>query len=77
MEKEEEITGRSEAGEITVYAKIGKQEITFCYVENAAEADGTPTGNHPFTRSEVGEAGRAQNKEIAVEKTAEDTKTGR
>ena len=34
MEQEEEITRRSGAGEITVYAKIGQKEITFCYVEN-------------------------------------------
>ena len=57
--KREEITGRSEAGEITVYAKIGKQEITFCYVENVTEAGRNVHRSHPFTRSEVGEAGRA------------------
>ena len=33
MEQEEEITRRSGAGEITVYAKIGQKDITFCYVE--------------------------------------------
>lgn len=73
MEKEEEITRRSEAGEITVYAKIGKQEITFCYVENATEADGTPI---EATLSPVQKLEKQdeRNKEIAVEKTVEDTK---
>ena len=73
MEKEEEITGRSEAGEITVYAKIGKQEITFCYVENATEADGTPTETtlSPVQKLEKQDE---RNKEIAVERTVEDTK---
>ena len=73
MEKEEEITGRSEAGEITVYAKIGKQEITFCYVENVTEADGTPTETtlSPVQKLEKQDE---RNKEIAIEKTVEDTK---
>lgn len=73
MEKEEEITGRSEAGEITVYAKIGQKEITFCYVENATEADGTPT---EATLSPVQKLEKQdeRNKEIALEKTVEDTK---
>lgn len=72
-EKEEEITGRSEAGEITVYAKIGKQEITFCYVENVPQADGTPA---EATLSPVRKLEKQdeRNREIAVERTVEDTK---
>lgn len=64
MEKEEEIT---------VYAKIGKQEIIFCYVENATEADGTPTETilSPVQKLEKQDE---RNKEIAVERTVEDTK---
>ena len=75
MEKEEEITRKSEAGEITVYAKIGKQEITFCYVENATEQteDGT-TLQAPLSPVEKLEKQDERNKEIALEKTVEDTK---
>lgn len=75
MEKEEEITRRSEAGEITVYAKIGKQEITFCYVDNATEQteDGT-TLQAPLSPVEKLEKQDERNKEIALERTVEDTK---
>lgn len=73
MEKEEEITRKSETGEITVYAKIGQQEITFCYVENMVEADGTPTETtlSPVQKLENQDE---RNKETAIEKTVEDTK---
>ena len=75
MEKEEEITGRSEAGEITVYAKIGQKEIAFCYVENVTEqgADGTAV-QAPFSPVQQLEKKDERNKEIAVERTVEDTK---
>lgn len=75
MEKEEEITRRSEAGDITVYAKIGKQEITFCYVDNATEQteDGT-TLQAPLSPVEKLEKQDERNKEIALERTVEDTK---
>lgn len=74
-EKEDEITQRSEAGEITVYAKIGKNEITFCYVENATEqqADGT-TAAVPLSPVQKLEKQDERNKEIAIERTVEDTK---
>lgn len=75
MEKEEEITGRNEAGEITVYAKIGKNEISFCYVENVTEqpADGTNTTT-PLSPVQKLEKQDKRNKEIAIERTVEDTK---
>lgn len=75
MEKEEEITRRSEAGEITVYAKIGQKEIVFCYVENVTEqaADGTAV-QAPLSPVEKLEKQDERNKEIALEKTVEDTK---
>ncbi len=73
MEKEEEITRKSEADEITVYAKIGQQEITFCYVENMTEAGGTPT-EAPLTPVQKLEKQDERNKEIAIERTVEDTK---
>ena len=76
MEQEEEITRRSGAGEITVYAKIGQKEITFCYVENVTEtetADGTPVPA-PLSPVEKLEKQDKRNKEIALERTVEDTK---
>lgn len=72
-EREEEITRRSEKGEITVYARIGKQEIAFCYVENATQADGTPA-EAPLSPVRKLEKQDERNKEIAVERTVEDTK---
>ena len=73
MEKKEEITQRSEKGEITVYAKIGQKEITYCYVENVTGADGTPTEAtvSPVQKLEKQDE---RNKEIAAERTVEDTK---
>ena len=76
MEQEEEITRRSEAGEITVYAKIGQKEIDFCYVENMTEAqtaDGKPAPA-PLSPVEKLEKQDERNKEIALERTVEDTK---
>lgn len=75
MEKEEEITRRSEAGEITVYAKIGQKEIAFCYVDNSTEQteDGT-TLQAPLSPVEKLEKQDERNKEIALERTVEDTK---
>lgn len=76
MEQEEEITRRSEAGEITIYAKIGQKEIDFCYVENVTEAqtaDGTPAPA-PLSPVEKLEKQDERNKEIALERTVEDTK---
>lgn len=73
-EKEDEITRKSEAGEITVYAKIGQKEISFCYVENVSvQADGTPlqTLLSPVEKLEKQDE---RNKEIAIERTVEDTK---
>lgn len=73
-EQEEEISRRSETGEITVYAKIGQKEIDFCYVENVTEAqtaDGTPAPLSPVEKLEKQDE---RNKEIALERTVEDTK---
>lgn len=72
MEKEEEITRRSEAGEITVYAKIGQKEIAFCYVENATEQteDGT-TLQAPLSPVQKLEKQDERNKEIALERTVD------
>ena len=73
-EKEEEITRRSETGEITVYAKIGQKEIVFCYVDNVTvQADGMPL-QAPLSPVEKLEKQDERNKEIAIERTVEDTK---
>lgn len=73
-EKEDEITRKSEAGEITVYAKVGKNDISFCYVENmSVQADGTPLQT-PLSPVEKLEKQDERNKEIAIERTVEDTK---
>ena len=75
-EQEEEISRRNETGEITVYAKIGQKEIDFCYVENVTEAqgtDGTPAAA-PLSPVQKLEKQDERNKEIALERTVEDTK---
>ncbi len=76
LEQEEEITRKSETGEISIYAKIGQKEITFCFVENVSEtqtADGTPVPA-PLSPVEKLEKQDERNKEIALERTVEDTK---
>ena len=75
-EQEEEISRRSETGEITVYAKIGQKEIDFCYVENVTEAQGTDgtAAAAPLSPVQKLEKQDERNKEIALERTVEDTK---
>ena len=75
MEQEEEINRKSETGEITVYAKIGQKDITYCYVEHVTEqkANGTPAPT-PLTPIQQLEKKDERNKEIAHERTVEDTK---
>lgn len=71
----EEVNRRSEAGEITLYATIGHNDITLCYAENAklqAVTDDTAeTVASPIKKLEKKDR---RNKEIALEKTVEDTK---
>ena len=63
MEQEEEITRRSGAGEITVYAKIGQKEIDIL-LRGERDRDRDSGRNArtrtALTRGEIGEAGRAQ-----------------
>ena len=75
-EQEEEISRRSETGEITVYAKIGQKEIVFCYVENVTETQGTDgtAVAAPLSPVQKLEKQDERNKEIALERTVEDTK---
>lgn len=71
MEQEEEITRKSETGEISIYAKIGQKEITFCFVENVSETQPVPAPLSPVEKLEKQDE---RNKEIALERTVEDTK---
>ena len=77
MEKCEEIRTRSEAGEITLYFRIGNNDIVLCYIKNstlaAVGADGTPQVQ-TLSPVEKLEKQDKRNKEIALEKTVEDIK---
>ena len=73
-EKCEAIRTRSEAGEISLYLRIESNDITLCYVANTATtANGTAT-EMPLSPIEKLEKQDKRNKEIALEKTVEDTK---
>lgn len=75
MEQEEEINRKCETGEITVYAKIGQNDISYCYVEHHTEQpkDGSPAPV-PLTPIQQLEKKDERNREIAHERTVEDTK---
>ena len=73
-EKCEAIRTRSEAGEISLYLRIESNDITLCYTANsAATANGTAT-ERPLSPIEKLEKQDTRNKEIALEKTVQDTK---
>lgn len=68
----ETINQRMENGEITVYAQVELKDITFCYTEKTSreKTDGAAT----LSPVEKLEKQDKRNKEIAIEKTVEDTK---
>lgn len=75
-EKCEEIRTRCEAGEISLYICIRNNDITLCYVRNDM---GTTTANGTTQVQELSPVAKLEkqdkrNKEIAIEKTIEDTK---
>lgn len=72
----EEINRRLEAGEISLYVEIGQKDASLCYVDNAmAQNFANLTKSEPvLTPVEKLEKQDVRNKEIAVEKTIEDTK---
>lgn len=72
-EKCAEIHRQSENGEISLYVKIGSNNITLCYVKKNNIADDTTQGK-PLSPVEKLEKQDKRNKEIALEKTIEDTK---
>lgn len=75
MELEEEITRKSETGEVTIYARIGQNDIGYCYVTHTAEltADGI-SAPVPLTPVQQLERKDERNREIARERTVEDAK---
>lgn len=71
----EDVNRRSEAGEITLYVTIGHNDISLCYVENAqVQAVTGEAKDAVVSPIEKLEKQDKRNKEIAQEKTVEDTK---
>lgn len=71
----EYVNRRSEAGEITLYVTIGHNDISLCYVENAeVQAVAGEAKDAVVSPIEKLEKQDKRNKEIAQEKTVEDTK---
>lgn len=68
----EEINRQIEAGETSLYIRIGRNDIDLCYRRNVASADGT--AQEQLSPVEKLEKQDKRNKEIAFEKTIEDTK---
>lgn len=70
-ERCEEINSKADAGEIILYARVERNDITLCY-KKAERNDGTD--GKPASPIEKLEKQDKRNKEIALEKTVEDTK---
>ena len=71
-----EISRRNEAGEITLYAKIGERDITLCYVEKtAAQIAGSDKAAQTIA-AQIAELEQKdkRNKEIAAENIVDDVK---
>ena len=67
----EEVNRRSEAGEITLYVAIERNDVSLCYVEQTEAGETQETVVSPIEKLEKQDK---RNKEIALEKTVEDTK---
>ncbi len=70
-ERCEEINSKADAGEIILYARVERNDITLCY-KKAERNDGTD--GKPASPIEKLEKQDKRNKEIALKKTVEDTK---
>lgn len=70
-ERCEEINSKADAGEIILYARVERNDITLCY-KKAERNDGTD--GKPASPIEKLEKQDKRNKEIALEKMVEDTK---
>lgn len=71
-EKCADITAKAEAGEISLYIKIGNNDVTLGYM--AVTAKPSENGNNPKAEIAKLEAKDKRNKEIAVERIIDDTK---
>ncbi len=71
-EKCADITTKAEAGEISLYITIGRNDVTLGYM--AVTAKPSENANNPKAEIAKLEAKDKRNKEIAVERTIEDTK---
>ena len=76
MEEGKELVRRAEAGEISLFARIGNEDIVKCYVENSMmnAVSGQQAGQEQLSPIEKLDKQDKRNKEIAREKTVEDTK---
>lgn len=72
IEECEEIRTQSEAGEISIYLRIERNDIALCYMKNAPSVDGT--AQEQLSPVEKLQKQDKRNKEIALEKTVENTK---
>lgn len=71
-----EISMRNEAGEITLYAKIGERDITLCYVEKTAAQIAESDKAAQTIAAQIAELEQKdkRNKEIAAENIVDDVK---
>lgn len=72
IEECEQIRTKSEAGEISIYLRIERNDIALCYMKNAPSVDGT--AQEQLSPVEKLQKQDKRNKEIALEKTVENTK---
>lgn len=69
-----EILRKNEEGEIVLYAMVGTNGITLCYVRKDSTASDSTAQGQPISPLEKLEKQDKRNKEIAIERTIEDTK---
>ena len=69
----DELLRKSEEGEISLYVTVEQNRIGLCYMDNTRKANGTAT-ERPLSPIEKLEKQDTRNKEIALEKTVQDTK---
>lgn len=68
----DEINSRYEAGEVSLYIRIGRNDIFMCFMDNSKSA--STTSQEQLSPVQKLEKQDMRNKEIAIEKTIEDTK---
>ena len=75
MEECKELVRRCEEGEIALYAKIGQKDVSMCYMEMATQStiNEQTAGQEQLSPIQKLEKQDKRNKEIAREKTVDDT----